>query len=113
MNTNPIALEPLWSAEEIYDALMREIEPDLVSETIGSIDTLYPGETEEERDARMKQYALAFVIFDETLEEYELEKKEEIHRIKNEMQQVVEQESKAEDDATMTKIEESIESSNS
>lgn len=102
---------PVWSAEELYDSIMREIEPDLTTAEIETIDSKYPNETEDEHKARLEQYALAFVIFDETLEEFQTEKKDEIREIKNEMQKLAEQEAHQEDEKIMNKLEQSIDSS--
>lgn len=49
-----------FDVKAIYDMLMYEIEPDLMSETIPFLDEFYEGETNEERVARGQRYVLAF-----------------------------------------------------
>jgi hypothetical protein len=51
----------------LYDALMEQIEPDLVSTEIDYLDTYYSGETEEESAARAERYAKAFILFEERM----------------------------------------------
>jgi hypothetical protein len=61
-------LDPI-PAVWLYNELMKHIEPDLTVERIVRLDELYAGETEVGRIDRLKQYAIAFQIFEECLEE--------------------------------------------
>jgi hypothetical protein len=54
---------PSISTEGIYNLLMCEIEPELCTEMIPELDTLYADETEEERRERGQRYAAAFEEF--------------------------------------------------
>lgn len=105
------AAVPVWSAEELYDSLMREIEPDLTTDQIENLETKYPNETPEDAKARLEHYALAFVIFDESLAEWDTDRKEEIRLIKAEMQHIAEEKATAEDADALDKIEKSIDDS--
>ena len=58
------------TGEEIYNALMSEIEPDLVSNQIPLLDQKYAGETEEERKARMQRYTEAYAKYDAVSAKY-------------------------------------------
>jgi len=53
------------TGEEIYNAIMGEIEPELLSQNIPSLDEKYSGETEEERAKRLKRYQEAYKTYDE------------------------------------------------
>lgn len=57
------------SAEWVYDTLMQEIEPDLTTGSIRTLDTKYAGESPEEREIRMERYTLAFEVFEQALVE--------------------------------------------
>ena len=48
---------------EIYDALMFEFEPDLVSAMIPELDYIHQGESKQERKERLQRYAEAFEMF--------------------------------------------------
>jgi hypothetical protein len=52
---------------ELYNALMKQVEPDLLTDTIDALDFMYAGETEEERAARMDRYAKAIVLVEERM----------------------------------------------
>ena len=62
-------------AEQLYNTLMAEIEPDLMLDSIGTLDVKYAGETPEEHGARMKRYEAAYKKFDESFKNF----MEEIH----------------------------------
>ena len=49
--------------EDLYNLLMYDIEPDLMSERIPHLDAIYAGESAEERKARGERYAAAFEEF--------------------------------------------------
>ncbi len=51
-------------AEQIYDLLMAEIEPELLLANIPVLDARYAAETPEEHVARMERYAAAYKKFD-------------------------------------------------
>ncbi|PIR50809.1 hypothetical protein COU78_04505 [Candidatus Peregrinibacteria bacterium CG10_big_fil_rev_8_21_14_0_10_49_24] len=57
-------------AEQIYNMLMAEIEPELLLETIPSLDAKYKGESPEEHKERMKRYKAAYKKFDTQLAEF-------------------------------------------
>ncbi|MBI1812702.1 hypothetical protein HYR82_02890 [Candidatus Peregrinibacteria bacterium] len=52
-------------AEQLYDVLMAEIEPDLLLANIPTLDAKYAGESAEDHAARMKRYEAAYKAFDE------------------------------------------------
>ena len=55
----------LW----LYDQIMGQIEPDLLSDQIPLLEEKYKTETAEERKNRTDAYAKAFHIFDEVFKE--------------------------------------------
>jgi len=46
-----------WSVTDLYDMLMYDIEPELMTESLPELDALYAGETPEEHKERMQRYA--------------------------------------------------------
>ncbi len=66
MSTQPVTdeQENKRLAEELYNLLMAEIEPDLLLENIPGLDAKYANETAEEKQARMKRYEVAYKKFD-------------------------------------------------
>jgi protoporphyrinogen oxidase len=67
---NPPSIDPAIAAliptgNDIYNAIMAQIEPELLSENLASLEQKYTGESSEERAARMERYKYAFVQYDE------------------------------------------------
>jgi hypothetical protein len=54
------------SGQEIYDALMGQIEPELVSGNLNHLDDRHPGETPEQRRARYRRYDECYAAYDRT-----------------------------------------------
>ena len=65
-------------AEQLYNTLMAEIEPDLLLNSIGTLDAKYAGESPEEHTARMKRYEAAYKKFDESFDKFMSEVHEEV-----------------------------------
>ncbi len=57
-------------AQELYNLLMAEIEPDLLLEKIPGLDAKYASETPEEKEARMKRYEAAYKKFDDEFNKF-------------------------------------------
>ena len=57
-------LDAAW----LYDAIMREIEPELLPGALAGLEGKYAGETREEQELRMQRYQAAFDAFDAALQ---------------------------------------------
>lgn len=70
------------TAEELYDTLMRGIEPDLMSAQIPGLKAKYANETPEMQEARMARYTKAYAAYDKALAAYlkELDKQVNAYR---------------------------------
>ena len=55
------------TAEQLYNRLMLDIEPELTTDVLPDLAVWYADETENERRERMERYAKAFEIFGECL----------------------------------------------
>ena len=58
------------SADEVYDLLMKDIEPELMSNTVETLQEKYKGESADEAKARAKRYRNAFAEYDRRLAKY-------------------------------------------
>lgn len=65
-STSTMANEQL-APQQIYDLIMWEIEPELTSDVIPTLEAKYANETSEEKSIRMERYTFAFEAFDEAL----------------------------------------------
>lgn len=54
-------------AEDVYNMIMAEIEPDLLLENIPLLEKTYENETPEEHTLRMQRYAESYKKFDQDL----------------------------------------------
>ena len=52
-----------WSVEELYDLLMYDIEPELISSMLPHLDQLYEGEMPDQHEVRMEHYRQSFLLF--------------------------------------------------
>lgn len=65
----PDVLTPEW----YYNTLMEEIEPELTTYNFPTIEKRYEDESIDDQAERLKRYELAFQLFDECLDELELD----------------------------------------
>jgi hypothetical protein len=59
------------TGQEVYDALMAQIEPELVSANVAHLDEKYANESEADRKVRYERYTQAFMKYDEAYREWE------------------------------------------
>ncbi|MFH1670869.1 MAG: hypothetical protein ABIA92_04780 [Patescibacteria group bacterium] len=52
-----------WTMEDLYNLLMFDIEPELMTQNIGDLDEFYADESKNERKERMERYKEAFDEF--------------------------------------------------
>lgn len=62
--TQPVA-DPSMDSEEIYNLLMADIEPELMTDILPFLDDIYADESAEDRKARWTWYQRAFEMFTE------------------------------------------------
>ncbi len=58
------------TGQELFDAIMGHIEPELTTEGIKDLETRYAAETPQQADARRKRYTLAFDRYEQAYEGY-------------------------------------------
>ena len=69
--TAPSPTKPVIpSGQEIFDKIMQEIEPDLISTNVNTLEEKYGAEPEEEKKARLEKYKLAFAEYDKKYKVY-------------------------------------------
>ncbi len=93
---------------EVYDSIMKDIEPDLLSTNIETVDAQYAGKSPDEKKARMERYAKAFVEYQKRYEEYNANKQGEVRSFGRNVVQAVESKSADKDDKLLGEIESEI-----
>lgn len=51
--------------EEVYNLLMQQIEPELMTDMLPKLESLYPNETPQEWKQRQERYKKAFAVYEE------------------------------------------------
>ncbi len=98
----------LLSGDELYDSIMGQIEPELLSANLPMISSLCANETAEQRSARAKRYQAAFKEYDLRFKKHCDEWNQQLHNYKHEAIKYIEQEAKTNEIAELEEIEYSI-----
>jgi hypothetical protein len=106
MPTLPKTFPPeiLSDPKKFYDFVMGGIEPDLMTETISTLDEKYGGETEEDRAIRYEKYTFAYQLFDEVVQEFDDAMKKQTKTIIKKMDAKALKKAKEEDDTVLTAL---------
>ncbi|MDD5623293.1 MAG: hypothetical protein PHI23_01125 [Candidatus Peribacteraceae bacterium] len=110
-NTNPPVLPvppPSKSGEEIYDAIMREIEPELVTDQLPLLKEKYKEETPEQKNERGARYQKAFEEYDRRYKLYLSAQHEKVRQFKKSALGFVEAHTNQDDAAKMQSLESSF-----
>ena len=95
-------------SKQLYNALMADIEPDLLLEHIPYLDELYSDESEADHAARMTRYEAAYKKFDAALQEFMGEVHEEVRVSRREALKAKELRDRAEEQTALTHLEQSL-----
>lgn len=69
----------MQGGEEIYNRIMREIEPELTTDQIPLMEEKYKDETEEQRGVRAERYQKALDEYEKRYQAYALEEESKLH----------------------------------
>ncbi len=98
------------SGAELYDSIMGQIEPELVSAKLPFSPDLFAAESPEQRAARAERYQAAFDEFDRRFAAYQDQWNEELRTYKRHAMTFIEEKADAEEQNTMASIESSLNS---
>src|SRR3989344_1364855 len=90
---------------EVYDGLMANIEPELLSANIPHIDDAYVNESEQDRKVRYERYTAAFAKYDEAYALWEAQLNEAVTTYRRDALKSAEQESRSEDGNALAALE--------
>ena len=96
-------------AEEIYDNIMSQIEPELTTEEIHTLDEKYKDETEEQRKGRMARYEKAYAHFDKEVDTFLGNVQEKARESKRTSLKKKEAEVRRKEEAALNNLEEAFE----
>lgn len=109
-NTQGIPPEPpqLLDGDALYNSIMGQIEPELLSVNLEAIPTLCANETPEQRTARVTRYKAAFEEYDRRFDEHCRMWDEQLHNYKREAIEYIENQAQVNDIAELQVIESSL-----
>ena len=70
MSSTQIQPPKIPTGQEVYDAIMGYIDPDLTTEGLKMLDQKYKGETPADFEARKKRYVLAYERYEQAYQGY-------------------------------------------
>ena len=94
----------LQTGKQIYNAIMSQIEPELVTTSTVKVDASMPGETPEEFAARMERYRKAFALYEQCFDAYVAHVREESRQTRLDARHAAEQKLHDEDEAEANKL---------
>ncbi len=106
--TNPEPIQ-IPSGDEIYDALMSEIEMDLITTNLPVLDEKYSDENPADREARYKRYQDAYAKYDIAFEAWMKELHGAVEKCRRDVAKFAEQNDKEAEQTEMTSLEAAFE----
>lgn len=91
-------------AEDVYNLIMAEIEPELLLENIPVLEETYRGESQQDHEKRMKRYAAAYKKFDAELAVFMTDVDGRVRTAKRQSLKAKEAEARNADEDTLTSI---------
>ena len=101
----------ILSGQEIYDLLMSKIEPELVTDSLLTLEERFKDEPEEEKKKRLARYQEAFKEYNKIYKEYMSNLTKEVEVYSREEMERLEQQNDEREQEALTSLEASILSS--
>lgn len=99
---------PLVRGQEIYDQIMAEVEPELVTATLATLGEKYKDETPEQAQARAARYEAAFAEYDKRYATYMADLSGKVHSLQRTVRAGIETDDRKEEENALTSLENSI-----
>ena len=90
---------------QIYDSIMQEIEPELMSTVIPTLEEKYQNETPEEAKVRKARYDKAFAEYDKRYAAYMTKVEGQVKNLRKQALKQAEQNSRQEDESQLNSLE--------
>jgi hypothetical protein len=107
-SSNPPSPPAIPTGQELYDALMGHIEPELTTEGQETLAEKYKGETPEEQEERKKRYELAFERYEQAYQDYIQTLQAQVERYRRNSFQHVELEDRVEEEGLLGRLQDAI-----
>ncbi len=108
-DSTPITTAPaLPDGTTFYDAIMREIEPELTSDQLALLEERSAADTPEQKAERQARYKAAFEVFDRRFDQEMTTLERQVHTFKSESQKQAELANRQKEQVDMAALESSI-----
>ena len=104
------AVPTVRNGQEIYDLIMRDIEPELCSAAIPLLEEKCKNETNDQKKARAERYTKAYAEYDKRAAEFFTEVSVQVNTLKRQAFSSAEQKSRSEENTKLQQIESLINS---
>jgi hypothetical protein len=94
--------------QEIYDELMAQIEPELMMESLPTLNEKYANETPQQAAERSERYDAAFAAYDLRYAAYMADLQMAIHGLKKDVRQSMEDNGRIDDLSALASLESTI-----
>ena len=105
-STGGMPLPPVIpGGEDVYNQIMSQIEPELVTTVLPALPAKYANETQEERDARMERYKKAFIAYEKAHKEFLMSQESTVRVYKKGVMSAVEKRAGGNDEDAVSNLE--------
>jgi hypothetical protein len=94
--------------QEIYDQLMREIEPELTNDVLPTLKEKYANETPEQATERQARYEAAFAEYDKRYAQYMNDMANKIHTFQRTVRAGIESDERTAEQGQLSSLESTI-----
>lgn len=105
LQNSSVAVVKLPTGTDVYDGIMSDIEPDLVSSMIPLLDMKYAGETSQQNRMRLAKYRAAYEEYGRRFAQWATEMNQLVTKYRKGALKLEEQESRAKEDSALLSIE--------
>ena len=105
---NPPMPPPVMNGQELYDRIMGQIEPDLLSTSVDTLTEKYAQESPEERAVRSQRYRAALTAYEAQLATYQQQWDEQLRTYKRQAIAYIEHQTQTNESPQLEDIESSF-----
>jgi hypothetical protein len=106
--STPTTAPSVPTGQELYDALMSKIEPDLVTSSLPLLNQTYKDETPEQAAARSARYETAFIEYEKQLDAYLGHLEIQVHHYRQQALASAEHDERSQENIELSNIEKQI-----
>jgi hypothetical protein len=93
------------TGQQVYDALMRKIEPELITANLKKLDAPYKNESEADRKARYKRYSKAFQEYKKQFKDWSDNLRNAVKNFRRAVIKAAEKKNRTEEETAMQALE--------